>query len=128
MLVAIFRINDANHFNLVELVLTDHTAGVTTVGTGFRTEARRMGRDLDREFIGAKKFAAYHVGQGNFRGRDQVHAFAFTLLTALLRSEKIFFKLRQLSGAAHRLSRNNIRRIAFNITVITGVRIQHELS
>ena len=127
VLVAFFRTNNANHFHLVELMLADHAARVATVGTGFRAEARRMSRNLDRQLVGTQELAANHVGQGHFSGRDQVHLFPVAFLSALFRSKKVFFKLRQLTRAAHRFSRHHIGGVAFDVAVFTGVRIQHEL-
>lgn len=45
----VFRADDLHHFNFIELVHTDQTAGVAAIGTGFRAEARRMGGHFDRQ-------------------------------------------------------------------------------
>ena len=45
----IFRTNDLHHFNLVELVHADQTAGVTAVRTGFSTEAWRVCGHFQRQ-------------------------------------------------------------------------------
>ena len=49
----------------------DQTAGVATIGTGFRAEARRMGGHFDRQVVFVDDFIAYQVGQRHFRRRDQ---------------------------------------------------------
>ena len=51
----------------------------------------------------------------------------FALVAAAGNVEQIFAEFRQLAGAEQRAVVHNIRRIAFGITVLGGVGVQHKL-
>ena len=89
-----FRTNDADHFHLVELMLADHAAGVAAVSTGFGTEARRMGRHLERKVLVAEHHAGDLIRQRDFSSRHEIHLFLFTKGTALLGGEEVLLELR----------------------------------
>src|SRR6266581_4035111 len=50
-LVRFVRMHDVHQLDLVELVVSDHAAGVLAVGAGFAAEAGRMADELERELI-----------------------------------------------------------------------------
>ena len=127
MLVAVFRTDDSHHFDLIKLVLTDHAAGVAPVGTGFTSKARRVRRHKNRQVRGLQHLPGHRVRQRHFSGRNEVQRIALTLLTALFGGKEVFFKLRQLPGAAHRVGRDDIGRVALGVAVLAGVDVQHEL-
>ena len=108
MLVAVVFSRNAHHFNLVELMLTDHAAGISPVGAGFRSKARRMRRNLDRKIAFLEHLARNRICERHFGCRDQIHLVALSFLAALLGCKKIFFKLRQLTGAAQRICRHDV--------------------
>ena len=99
VLVAVIVAHDANHFNLIELMLTDHAASVTSIGTCFRTEARRVSGDLDGQIACLEHLARDAVGKRHLSRRNQVKGFTLAFLTALLGCKEVLLELRQLAGA-----------------------------
>ena len=123
----VFRTHDLHHFNFVELVHADQTAGVATIGTGFRAEARRMGGHFDRQVVFVDDFIAYQVGQRHFRRRDQRVVAAVGFFFQRTSMEQVASEFRQLAGAIQRVLVHQVRDIVFAIAMLFGVQIQHEL-
>ena len=83
------RFDDLHHFDLVELMLTDHATRIAAGRARLATEARRMGDELQRQLLGIENLASDDVGQRDFRRRNQIEvglAFAADL-------EQIFLEL-----------------------------------
>src|SRR5690606_29110625 len=55
------RLDDLYHLELVELVLTDHAAGIAPGGAGLAAETRRVGDELQRQLFGIEYFAGNDV-------------------------------------------------------------------
>ena len=91
-----FRSDVFDHFDFVELVLADEAPRIAASRTGFGTEARRHGREVDRQLGAVDDFTAVVVGQRYFCRRDHVHFFAFDVELV-----HIFVELRQLACTGH---------------------------
>ena len=115
--------HDLDQLDLVELVLADHAAHVAPARTGFRTEARRVADELERQAFGGEDFVAHDIGHRHFGGRDQVKR----ILVAAQHLEQVFLEFRQLTGAVQAGGVDQVRRVQLGVTVLLGVRIEHEL-
>ena len=76
--------------------------------------------------IRIQNHVAHGVGQGDFRGRDQVQL-ARVLISAFGYPEHILFEFRQLSRAVQAVGVGHIRRVAFGVAVLRCVGVQHQL-
>ena len=116
------RIDDLHHLHLVELVLTDHAAGIAPGGTGLAAEARGMGDELQRQLLGVEDLPGDDVGQRNLGGRDQVEV-GFAVAADL---EQVLLELRQLAGALQRRSLDEIG-VGLLVAMLGGMQVDHEL-
>ena len=89
--VAVVRVHDLHHLDLVELVLADQAARVTTGAAGLRPETGAVGGQLDRHLRSVENLLAHTVGQGDFGGRDQVLLLR-SLVTAAQNPEHVLFE------------------------------------
>ena len=64
--VAIVRTGEEHHFDFVELVQAEKTAGVLTVGTCFTAEASGIPADALRKFVCWNHFVCIEVRERNF--------------------------------------------------------------
>ena len=140
--VGVLGARHLHHFHLVELVLADHPARVTTIRARLGAEARRMRRQPQRQCLARQDLARHQVRQRHLTGRNQVHRGRHrltrrllpglrpgrrSLVTQLLHPEQVFLELGQLPGAEQCGSVHQIRRVALGIAVPRGVHVQHEL-
>ena len=110
--------DDLDHFDLVELVLSDHAPRVAAVAAGFGTETGSVSSQLDRQLVGRKNFTPYRIGQGHFRCRNQVKVFAFAVLPPFSGSEQVFREFGQLACSVKAVGIDHIGGITFGITVL----------
>ena len=115
-----FRFGEFNQLNLVELMHTDQTTGITACSTGFCTEASAVCGIFQRQLVAGQNVVTMIVGYRNLRSRNQVHVAVFQLV-------HILGKFRQLAGALHACTVNDERREEFGITMLSGVYIQEEV-
>ena len=71
LVLALLGRRDRDQFDLGELVLPDHAAGISPGGAGFGTEARRAGGEPHRQFRFVDDGFADEVGQRHFGGGDE---------------------------------------------------------
>ncbi|MNC90108.1 hypothetical protein D3C83_61640 [compost metagenome] len=69
-LVRFLGMNDLHQFDLIELMLADHAAGVLAVGPRFAPEARRMTYKLQWQPASGNDLVANDVGDRHFCSRD----------------------------------------------------------
>ena len=119
--VALLRRDDLYHLDLVELVLANHAAGITAIGTGFTAEARGMGGELERQTAGVDDLVAHHVGQRHFGGRDQEE------ITIVVELEQVFLELGQLAGAHQGVAVDDIGYVIFFVAMLQRLLVEHEL-
>ena len=110
-------------------MLADHAARVTAIGAGFGTEAGSLGGNLDREIGFLQHLARDGVRERHFSGRDQILELMLSLflISADAGRVKVLSKLRQLTGSIHGRRIDDVRRIAFGVAMLPGVKIEHEL-
>ena len=120
VLIAIVFPRNTNHFDLIELVLTNHAARIVTVGAGFRSKTRRVCRHLNRQVRILEHEAGDLIGQCHFRCRNQEEVLGGNM-------EHIIFKFRKLSGPDHRVAVYHERRQNFCKSVFFCMEIQHEI-
>ena len=134
MLVAAgFGRGNRDQFDLGELVLADHAAGVAPGSTRFGTEARRQRGQAHRQLLFLDDGLAHQIGQRHLSGGDQPEALAAQPAVrsgqhlSLDRPELVILELRQLPGTEHHLIAYQKRRIDLGVAVLIGVQIEHEL-
>ena len=71
-LIRMLGVHHLNHFDLVKLMLTDHTARIAPIGTRFTAKTRRMRCHAQRQQRFINNLTAHKVGQRNLCGRNQV--------------------------------------------------------
>ena len=101
-------------------MLTDETSGVSSCRACFRTETRRIGCIIYRQFCFRHDFLRTQVGDRNFRRRDEEEVF-------LRNVEHILFKFRQLACSCHSRPVDHKRRQDLNIILIYGMQVEHEV-
>ena len=116
---------EAHDLDLVELVLTDQAAHVSTVRAGFAAKAGRVRRVTERQLRGVQDLVGVQVRDRDLGGRNQVQR-ARVVRIAALGLEQIFFELRQLARAAQRFGFDQVRRIHLGVAVLARVQIEHE--
>ena len=121
-IIARFRRDVFDHFDFVELVLADEAPRIAASRTGFGTEARRHGREVDRQLGAVDDFTAVVVGQRYFCRRDHVHFFAFDVELV-----HIFVELRQLACTGHGIAVDDVRRDDFGVAVLFCMLVEHEV-
>ena len=133
LVLAGLRRGDRDQFDLGELVLADHAAGVATGRARFRAKTRRQRGQAHRQFLLVEDGLADEVGERDFGGRDETEPLAPQILAgrsqqlALDRPELVVLEFRQLTGPEHHFVAHEQRRIDFGIAVLVGVQIDHEL-
>jgi hypothetical protein len=100
----VFWFCDLHQFHLVELVLTNHAAHITTITTRVGAEAWRMRNKFQWELVSIHNLVSYQISHRNFCGWYKVEVFYFCFAriyalrifaTHLARNLKeVFFKLR----------------------------------
>ena len=88
--LGIVRRSEVHEFDLLELMLPDHAASILAVRARFRSETRRVRRQLHGELIRLEDPVPAEVGHRNLRRRNQVEG---SFIRGL---ELILFELRQL--------------------------------
>ncbi len=106
----------------LELVLADHAAHVATVAARFGAEAQRVRGHAQRQRVGFLDGVAHQVGQRHFGGGNQI-----ALAVAHLGGEQVFLEFGQLAGAEHAVRVDDHRHVAFEIAVLAGLQVEHEL-
>ena len=118
----LFRARDRDQFDLLELVLADHAAGVAAMAAGFGAETHRMRGHAQRQRGVFDDAVAHDVGQRHFAGGDQV-----TAVVTEVGGEQVVFELGQLAGTAQAVGVDDQRHVGFFVAVFAGVQVQHEL-
>ena len=113
------RMCEFYHFNLVELVLTDDTAGITTGRACFGTEAWAECAIFYRKVLFGEDFISVVVGYRHFSGWNEV-------IVGVFQVEHVFCKLRQLTGTKVGSAVGHVWWNEFGITVLVGVHINHK--
>ena len=127
------RRRDRNQFDLCELMLPDHAAGIAPGSARFGAKARRQRGQPHRQFFFVDDGFANEIGQRHFGGGDETEAFGLQPSIgsgeqfALDGPKLIVLEFRQLPGAEHHLVPHQQRRIDLGIAVLVGVEIEHEL-
>ena len=85
---------ELHDFDFLKLVLADDAANIASVGAGFRPEAGRIRRKLNRQ-LALQRLIGVEVRQRNLRRRNQPIVGTFEL-------EEIVGELGQLAGAHQR--------------------------
>mmetsp|Transcript_1075 Transcript_1075/g.1642 ORF Transcript_1075/g.1642 Transcript_1075/m.1642 type:complete len:501 (-) Transcript_1075:722-2224(-) len=123
---AVLGMLDADHLDLVELVLADHAAGVAAGRARLRAEAGAVGGQLDGQILGLQHTLADGVGQRDLRGRDQVLLGVLGVATAQ-HPEHVLLELGQLARALQDLAVDDVGRVALGVAVLGGLHVKHEL-
>ncbi|CAM2158458.1 hypothetical protein PT2222_40321 [Paraburkholderia tropica] len=121
-----FRRDDLDHFDLVELMLTDHAARVAAIRAGFRAEARRMRGQLDRQRAAFDDALAHRIRERNLRRGDQILRDG-VFRAALFHAEHVVRELRKLTRAVQDFRIDDVGRVRFRVAVLRRVRVDHEL-
>src|SRR5690606_30438644 len=79
---------------------------------------------LQRQAVGIQNALTDDIGQGHFRGRNQVEV---PLPLPLGNLEQVFLELGQLPGAQQCLGLNQIGRVDLLVPVLVDVQVEHEL-
>src|SRR5688500_3519617 len=102
-------------------MLTDQSAYVGAVGSCFATEARRVGGVADRQIAPIEDLPAMQIGERHFGRRNQEK---IPLAGDL---EQVVFELRQIARAAQRVAVDEKRRLDLRVSVLTRMKIEHEV-
>src|SRR5215831_20264000 len=70
--VGIFRAREFHQFDLIKLMLAKNAANILTVRARLTTEARRVGRQFDRQSLAFNDLVSIYVRDWNFRSRNKV--------------------------------------------------------
>ena len=102
-------------------MLTNQSPRILTGAAGFGAETSAVRTIAQGQFFAIQNFIPMQIGNGDFRGRDQIHIHPFQL-------EHILRKFRQLSRAQHTVLIHNKRREELSITVFCRMQIQIEIN
>ena len=116
----VVRTHRLDQFHLVELVLTDHTAGVLAVCAGLGPEAGGVRHPLAGHVVRLHDDVPHQVGHRHLGGGDQAEVGA-------LQAEQILLEFRQLAGAEQAVAVDQIGYVGLGIAVLAGVGVEHEL-
>ncbi len=64
-LIGILRPDDVDQFDLLELVLSNHPAGVRPIGAGLGSKTRCVGRQAHGQLVGLHDALTHEVAQGH---------------------------------------------------------------
>ena len=109
-----------HHFDFVKLMIANQPPGVAAGASRFLTEARRVGREVNRQILGIQNFTAVKVGQRHLGGGNQEKVFFFQM-------ESVLLKFGKLAGAGHAFAVDHIGRGHFGVILLYGVHIEHEI-
>ena len=119
-LVGLVRADDVHELDLLELVLAQHPPRVLAVRPRLAPEAGRVAYEPHRQIVRLQDPLARDVGDRDLGGRDQVQV-------VLVDPEQVVDELRELSGAAQHVGRDEIRDVDLPVAVLAGVHVDHEL-
>ena len=114
------RFGELNQLDLVELMHTNQTTGITACSTSLCTEASAVCGIFQRQLVAGQDIVTMIVGYRYFSSRNQVHVAVFQLV-------HILSKFRQLAGALHACAINDERREEFSVAMLSGVYVQEEV-
>ena len=102
-------------------MLADQAAHVGAVRSRFASEARRVGRVLQRQLTPVENLFAMEIRQRHFGRRNQEQ------IPVARDPEQILFELRQVARARQRRAIHHERRLDFAVAVLARVQIEHEI-
>eukprot|EP00968_Pinguiococcus_pyrenoidosus_P028138 scaffold7654_cov258-Pinguiococcus_pyrenoidosus.AAC.5 len=101
----VVRLLDAHHLDLVELMLPEHTAGVSSIAAGLGSETRREAAHLHRDLRGLDELPAVHGSQRHLCRRNEKCVLVSVDLVRDL--EQVVLKLGKLTRGAEATPRDN---------------------
>ena len=116
--IGLVRAGNADHLDLVELMLADVATRVAPRRSGFGTEAGGQRGQADRQLGFGEDLLAHRIGQAHFGGGDQPSAIGGL--------EQVFAEFGQLCGAIGGIVAHQQRRGAFGIARCPGLHVEHE--
>src|SRR5512137_271368 len=70
--VSVLGLDDFDQFDLVELVDANHAARADAGRPGFAAKTRSVSTVINRELALLEDFFTMNIGDGRFRGRDEI--------------------------------------------------------
>ena len=116
---AVFRARDADHFDLFELVLTQHAGCIAACRSCFGPETLGVGHVATGQVAFVDGESVDNIGQCDLSSWDQPPTIRCLIA--------VFAKFRQLTGAIHHFFAHQDGRDRFRQPVFLDMHVQHEL-
>ena len=109
LFVALLRLGDFDHFDLIELVLADQATGIAAGAARLLAEARAVGAVADGQILAVQDHIAVQVSHGHLGGGNQEGV--------LIQLVGVLFKLGQLTRAGHGAAGDHVGRQHLGVAV-----------
>src|SRR5262245_31563621 len=126
--VTLLRARHLNQFYFVELVHTNKAPCADARGAGLAAEARGVGTVPNWQLVLAQNFFTVNVGDGGFRGRNEIKRTQFAGVIAFSHTVILIAKFWELADSFEALRPHYKRRRYLGVAMLANVQIEEKLN